>query len=94
MLEERAPLVLLRELVAPEPLDRPPARTIPVTSLPSPAVAFPSALHVREPETALDAEMPARHRMVLRRGHLHDLVVLDMHLELTSHPAIGADRVR
>src|SRR5688572_27608957 len=80
-------------LSRPNRRDRPPASTTPATSLPSPAVALPSALHVGEPEPPLDAEVAARDRVILGRRHLHDLVVLDVDLELTTHSAVRADRV-
>src|SRR4026207_307902 len=77
-------------------MDPPPARTIPamaLTGATSGAIPLPP-LHVLEPESALDAQMPARHTVVGRRGDLHDRVVLDVELQLAPDAAVGADRVR
>src|SRR5687767_6954752 len=57
-------------------------------------IVFLARLHVGEAEAALDAQVPARHGMVGRARHLHDLVVLHVQLELAADPAVGADRVR
>src|SRR5439155_24194487 len=82
-------------LSEPNLVDRPPARTIPATftGTTSGTVLLPP-LHVLEPESALDAQVSARHVVVGGGGDLHDRVVLDVELQLAPDAAIGTDRVR
>src|SRR5438477_5947077 len=47
-----------------------------------------------EPEAALDAEVPAGDVVIERRGHLYDLVVLHVELEVAADTAVRADRLR
>ena len=46
-----------------------------------------------EAEPTLDAQMAVGHRRVHRRGHLDDLVVLDVERERAADAAVRADRV-
>ena len=48
---------------------------------------------VLEAEAALDAEVPARDVMVVGRGDLHDLIVLDMQREVAANTTVRTDRV-
>src|SRR5947208_9388915 len=50
-------------------------------------------LHEGVSEPALDAEVSAGDVVVEGRGHLHDVVVLDVQLEGAPNPAVGADRL-
>src|SRR5438093_12000102 len=56
-------------------------------------LASVAILHVPPAEAALDAEIAPRDVVFVRRGDLHDLVVLDMQRERAADAAIGADRV-
>src|SRR5690606_13460603 len=62
----------------------------------SPAAAPPAVgplavpLHVLEAEAALDAQVAVGDRVVVRGGHLDDLVLLDVQRHVAPHPAVGA----
>src|SRR5512145_513765 len=73
---------------APLPRMRAPGRSTPASG-----VAVGRRLDEREAEAALDAEVPAGHRDVGRRGHLHDPIVLHVEREGAAHAAVGADRI-